>query len=241
MYDKELIGARFSRRLEQYHRLASVQRDIALRLYDSIERCGACAPRVLEIGSGSGFLTQLLHEGYGTQSYRAIDLAINSGDYLPHGVEFIQCDGEFYEPSETVEMIASASTVQWFDDLRGFVVRSYNNLTSGGVLALSTFGQDNFTEIRQTTGSGLQYYSLSELQEMAHSVGFRVLVLEEWTQQMNFSSVMDVLGHIRSTGVNSGGSARMTRSALRSLEEQYFELYGGYPLTFHPQILVCVK
>ncbi len=241
MYDKGLIGSRFARRLKQYHALASVQRDIAVRLFDSIESCGIHAPRVLEIGSGTGFLTAMLHGAYGLQSYQAIDLASNSGEYLPAGVEFTRGDGEFFTPTQKVDMIASASTVQWFDDLGGFIDRSYNNLSETGVLALSTFGQENFLEIRQTTGSGLQYYSLEQLSHMAQSAGFRIIELCEWTQQMHFNSVMDVLGHIRSTGVNSGGTSRLSRSDLRELDKKYFGIFAGYPLTFHPQILVCQR
>ena len=63
MINKQLITRRFSRAVESYNREAVVQKQIAYRMSDMLNHylprpCG----RILEIGSGTGFLTRRLME-----------------------------------------------------------------------------------------------------------------------------------------------------------------------------------
>ena len=63
MINKQLITRRFSRAVESYNREAVAQKQIAYRMSDMLNHylprpCG----RILEIGSGTGFLTRRLME-----------------------------------------------------------------------------------------------------------------------------------------------------------------------------------
>ena len=61
MINKQLITRRFSRAIESYNREATAQKQIAGRLNDMLAHYLPARPRhVLEIGSGTGFLTRPL-------------------------------------------------------------------------------------------------------------------------------------------------------------------------------------
>ena len=169
MSDKDLLKNRFAANLRSYNSLAVVQERICEELAELI---GTHVPgkitRGLEVGTGTGFLTRRLLERYPDAEWTLNDLVEASECFLqPYvGGRKTQC---YWGDAESLpafgrpfDLIATASTVQWFDDLPAFLNRTQEMLAAGGRLALSTFGPDNFEEIRATTGDGLVYYTSAE-------------------------------------------------------------------------------
>lgn len=250
-HDKALLQRRFSRNLETYDTLATVQRAIAGRLATLLERTGPGTVRKgVEIGAGTGFLTRHLVRFFPSAEWIVNDLVPKSRDYLPTSISFTAGDGEAFPFGEACcDLIASASTVQWFDDLPGFIERAAAGLSPQGTLALSTFGPENFREITATTGQGLEYYPLADLKALLTASGLRVIAQEEWTEQQCYPAPTDVLRHLRLTGVNAVAAERWTHSRLRRFEDDYRAAFGKpsenggecVTLTFHPIILVARK
>lgn len=266
-HDKTLLQKRFSRNLGTYDTLATVQRAIAERLAALLERTETSAlkngeKKAVEIGAGTGFLTRHLVRLFPRAEWTVNDLVSQSRDFLPSAtsagipLRFTAGDGETFEfaPS-TYDLIASASTVQWFDDLPGFVARAAAGLAPDGVLALSTFGPENFREITATTGQGLEYYPLGELDCILTANGLRILAEEEWIEVQHYPAPTDVLRHLRLTGVNAVAAERWTHSRLRKFEADYRTSYTvaapetspqeksgeSVTLTFHPILLIAEK
>lgn len=233
MRDKDLVERRFAKALSRYHTMAVVQRSIAERLAELIPS-DLEAQNAYEIGAGSGFLTYKLLERYPNVQLIANDITDKSELFLPSNVTFIKGDGEAVPLPAKIDLIASASTVQWFDDLPEFIIKSYNALNDCGIIAVSTFGKKNFREL----GEQLDYYSKEELENVFKSVGFEVLICEDWQEQMDFETPMEVLQHIKATGVNALHKAKWTRCELG-------KFIANYPLpatlTFHPIIIVAKK
>lgn len=244
--DKELIKKRFSRTLHQYNTLAVVQHKIADRV---AELLADHSPKVvengLEIGAGTGFLTRHLLDNFSRGQWLINDISPESQKYMP-----LDCDRIKFEASDAEEMhleiealdiVASTSVVQWFRDLDGFIKRVARGLKSGGVMAISTFGPDNFLEIATTTGDKLSYPTLEEFAIMAQKNGLKVLVTEQWIEKMTFSAPIEVLHHIKATGVNALSPKKWTHRDLQEFENLYNKLYNPPTLTFHPIIVIAQK
>lgn len=250
-HDKALLQRRFSRNLRTYDTLATVQRDIARRLATLLERTDTAAVRNgVEIGAGTGFLTRHLVRLFPAAEWTVNDLVPKSRDYLPASISFIPGDGEAFPfGHKHYDLIASTSTVQWFDDLPRFIARAAEGLASEGIMALSTFGPENFREITSTTGQGLEYYPLPQLSDILTASGLQIITREEWTEQQRYPSPTDVLRHLRLTGVNAVAAERWTHSRLRRFEADYRAAYGNtsensgeyVTLTFHPIIIIARK
>lgn len=232
IHDKTLIEKRFAKALRRYHTMAVVQRGIAEKLSEMIPSIN---PRItVEIGAGSGFLTQKLIAKFPDTHFIANDITAQSREFLPPEVHFTACDGETMPIPDGTQLIATSSTVQWFDNLPQFIRRAYKSIEINGILAISTFGKENFREIDNT----LEYYSESELRQIATKSGFTVVESREWTEQMNFETPMEVLRHIKSTGVNAISATRWTPKQLQ-------QFIADYPrpavLTFNPIIIILCK
>lgn len=230
-HDKVLIEKRFSRTLHQYHSIAVVQRRIAHRLAELIPDHNPQSG--IEIGAGSGFLTTELIAKFPTIKLLANDITQQSRNFLPPQVEFRCSDGEVME-LPTTDLICSASTIQWFDNLPDFVVRCHRSLTENGIVAVSTFGNENFKEI----DTSLSYYDTDQLHDIFAQASFRNIQIEQWIEQLEFTTPLDVLRHIKATGVNAVTSTRWTHREL----QQFIDSYPTpVRLTFHPIIIIAHK
>lgn len=201
----------------------------------------------LEIGVGTGFLTQHLQTLFSQTHWTLNDLTSKAQVYTdkfinPDSSDYLWGDAEQIKLPSNLDLIASASTVQWFDSLPDFIKQCSANTNKDGYLALSTFGPDNFTEIRNITGAGLNYYSLAELITILESNDYTILQSLDYTKQLEFTSPLEVLKHIKATGVNGISHYRWTRSKLSEFESTYQQLCPqGIALTYHPIILLARK
>lgn len=140
-----------------YDRHARVQRHVATALACRIAAMPLPpAPRLLEIGCGTGFLTEALLEcGLGGQ-WLVTDLApamvrrcrAKLGDHP--GLTFRALDGEHgARPAEApFDLICASLAFQWFADLPGAVARLLGWLAPGGQLVFTTLADGTFAEWR---------------------------------------------------------------------------------------------
>lgn len=230
IHNKSLIERRFSRALYRYHTMAVVQQRIAHRLCGLID--GNCGKLGVEIGAGSGFLTEKLVAKFPDMHWIANDITSASEQFMPRSVEFRCCDGETMELPANVDIIATASTVQWFDNLPNFISSAAAALSTDGVLAIATFGKENFAEIT----SDMEYYSKPEIELLLSSENLTIIHSQEWIEQMIFENPLEVLRHIKSTGVNALTPTRWTSKELQQFVDKY---PTPATLTFHPILIVA--
>lgn len=219
-----------------------------------MEAFGRCnvegVERAFEVGVGTGFLTKLLTAQYPCAQWYLNDITPHSGEYVEQYLDkvehsYIWGDAESLEFPKGLNLVATASTVQWFDKLPKFIERANEAILEGGWLLLSTFGEDNYHEVKTASGKGLSYYSLGEVEQIVEQGGFRVVWGEEYRDVLEFDNPIEVLHHIRATGVNSIKQTHWSRGKL----EQFCDSYkrecstaeGLVTLTYHPLILVAQK
>lgn len=251
MTDKRRVANSFARHYGSYEHEATVQQDMAAKLDAALAAAAPGLPvqRALEIGIGTGFLTRLLASRYPQAEWWFNDLTPAAFDWIPAGLQqatALAGDAEALSYPPSLDLIASSSALQWFDNLPAFFPKARSVLKQGGILAIATFGCRHFNELATLRSSALNYPSLRLLEEMAAKAGFRILTSDEWLCQLRFPTARALLEHLRHTGVNgiSEGHIR-TPSQLRAFEASYRQLFAlpddSLPLTYHPILLLSRK
>lgn len=246
--NKQTIARRFGKAIQTYDREAVIQQYIAEKMLRLTKlRLPESCHRIAEFGCGTGRYSRLLLRGLRPDSLLLNDLCADMrsclGDLPEKNVEFLPGDAEEIRFPQGLDLITSCSALQWFHAPHRFFRTCKDSLKEKGYLSFSTFGEQNLTEIKQLTGRGLSYVSLPELVEML-SPDYKILHAEEEILPRYFSSPMDVLLHLKHTGVTATGQAPMTRSELALFSKEYVRLFnhrGLVKLTYHPIYLVAQK
>lgn len=247
--DKQRIRAAFSRHYERYEQTAVVQRDAARRLADALAQTAPDLEvrRALEIGIGTGFLTRLLVARYPQAQWWFNDLSPAALDWLPPGLECtpLPGDAEQVPYPGRLDLVASASVLQWFRDLPTFFDKAHAVLRHGGILAVSAFAEGNLKELKAFSASVLSCPSLGRLCDITHAAGLEVLHAETWEHTLFFPNAAALLRHLRGTGVNGASAAAIrTPAQLQCFEDDYAARFGtlhGLPLTYRPLMLIATR
>jgi len=246
--DKNLVYRQFQRAAATYDSQAMIQHRVAVHLLAMLaENRRNPLERALEIGCCTGLLSRKLIAARPEIAELVLndlveDFSVPAGTlsgplyvrFLPGDIETIALPGIF-------DLVISSSTFHWLHDLDGLLQKLAAQMTPGACLAFSMYGPDNLQEIRELSGIGLDYFSLVEVENMVH----KYFTLDRSDQQREvfyFPSPMDIVNHLRMTGVNAVNREPWTPGRLQRFTREYQHLFSdlkGVRLTYHPLYLVA--
>lgn len=251
--DKDIIIKNFSKSKNTYDDNAIIQRSICSKLIDIVDaHCNCSLNKVFEIGSGTGLLTKMLVKEFEVNNLILNDIAPNlisseMTSYINSNVNclsFLQGDAEQIDFPEKCNLLLSASTIQWFNDLDSFFKKTSEHLQREGLFIFSTFSKKNFYELKEITGRGLNYLDRIVLEKKLMS-DFDILYVCEEEKKMLFNTPLEVLNHLKKTGVNGLKTNQIwTKSDLNNFTKIYISKYSErnlVHLTYNPIYFVCKK
>jgi len=121
---KKIIANNFGSTVSTYEAYAKVQNQVAKKLCDLIQ-IDSSPKNILEIGCGTGFLTEKILKKFPNSDITAIDI------------------------SEEILIISNMS-IQWFENPFNSISKIKNNLSNDGKFYYSTIGHENFYEWQKT-------------------------------------------------------------------------------------------
>ncbi|MDO5569837.1 MAG: malonyl-ACP O-methyltransferase BioC [Bacteroidales bacterium] len=242
--NKAIIKNRFSKACKSYSESAVAQQMIASRLASLIGNIKTDkTDSVLEIGCGSGRLTQAIYDLYHPEKYIANDLSANWEEQIKQigNIEFISGDAEKIDFKDNFDIIASASTFQWFSDFESFCSKIRNNMHTNSLFAFSTFIPGNFIEIKNLTGIGLEYLSFESIENIL-SKDYEIIYSNNENIRLHFKTPYDVLNHLRQTGVTGITNFKWNKENLLDFYNKYNSEYkcrDMVTLTYIPAYFVA--
>ncbi|WP_130802294.1 malonyl-ACP O-methyltransferase BioC [Acinetobacter ihumii] len=244
--NKSLIAQRFAKATQSYTEQAVIQKQIGQHLCQLMQdNCPEDLAHVLEIGCGSGNLTYQLAKNFQIEQWYLNDLYAEVQQHFQGNLPVHWMIGDIEELAlpKNLNAIVSSSAVQWINDLPLLLARCHKALNTQGWLCFSTFGPDNFIEIKQLTGQGLHYWSTDDWRQQLELLNFEIVELSQQNLSMQFETPKAVLKHLKATGV-TGASEQQQRWTKQSLTEFYeayqqFKLENNrYRLSYHP--IYCI-
>ncbi len=240
--DIKNIKKQFEKSMNDYDKNAVVQDMMASKLVIELEKVSSCFDNIFELGSGTGLLTKRLVKSIKSKNYYANDLVEKSKlyvqKYVPN-VQFIAGNALKVKPGKKMDLIVSNAMFQWFENFGKAVDILKAGLNSGGILAFSTFSPMNFKEITSLTGLSLKYKSQDELVEILKISGFEILYCETFYEEISFKTPLELLAHMKHTGVNSLSEKTWTVKKVKEFCDKYLKQYPSAKLTYSPIIIIA--
>ncbi|MFI3299874.1 MAG: malonyl-ACP O-methyltransferase BioC [Candidatus Gastranaerophilales bacterium] len=239
----QLIKQQFKKSMDKYGAKAIVQKNLAIKLVDELMEFGLEFDTILELGCGTGFLTQEIAEKLNFSTYYTNDLIEQSKKYvdkiLPENI-FICGNAQRIKPPKNMDLIVSNAMFQWFTSLEKISEHYSKLLNKQGILAFSTFAPENFCEIRDLTGLSLKYKTVAEI-EKEISGGFRIIKSLQYQEILEFNTPLELLAHMKNTGVNSLSNSNLTFKEVKKFCDNYKEKFPQITLTYVPMIIIAQK
>jgi malonyl-CoA O-methyltransferase len=260
----ETIRRQFTRSANGlYDAHAAVQRDMASRLAASLHerKNESVAARLdmLEIGCGTGVLTEMLVRDWPFASITALDIAPamleTAEKRVGNGrVRFLAADAESWPADAeqgSFDLIVSSACFQWLRRPAETLRRLRRLLRPGGMLAFATFGPQTFRELhlafeavyrdrgKPPQRHGLSFQTAEQWQSMLMETGYERARCERSLQIMTYASAREFLHSIKAVGASATeaagsrglGSRQLFAGMFREYEAK-FSISGGVTATY---------
>lgn len=207
---KEKVADSFDKAYDTYASNAKVQAEVAGHLFSLVSGKIPAGSSILELGGGTGFLTALITDRFGSDALTVVDI----GRPPATAARVITDDAELWirgcTPGSYSAILAS-STIQWFNSPASFLASAFKALAPGGCVGISVYGAETFHEIEGLASPSRLFTRESLLRSVpAGASGVRV---EEQEITLSFDNPMELLRHFRLTGVKGSGSPGSTALA----------------------------
>ena len=205
---------RFANAASTYDQHAAPQLELIGEL---LKQAPATAPhRILDVGAGTGLLTEQLATLYPTTPIDAIDLAEEMIEqsqkrlhHLPQ-INWIQAEAETYTPQQSYTLIASSAVLHWSPNLTATLQNLYNALQPGGHFLLGLMLHGTLWELRElrrriapNKGIGLILPTEKNVTEQIQHTGFDILYSTTVERRQIYSNTRDFLQAIHEQGVTA--------------------------------------
>jgi malonyl-CoA O-methyltransferase len=243
--DRQAMRAAFEKAASSYDTAAVLQQEVANRLVDRMDVMSMKPVSILDAGSGTGFVSQLLAERFPKAKITALDLAFNMLKQAKNKRSFKQrWNKQFnYVNAEvenlpfadaSVELVISGLTLQWCQDLPKVFKEFKRVLAPGGLLLFSSFGPDTLKELRQSWAEVDDIPHVNAFADM-HDVGDALLqsgfadpVMDMEMLTVTYNDVKTVMKDLKQIGAHNVMQGRAHNITGKNKLQQMIQAYEQF-------------
>jgi malonyl-CoA O-methyltransferase len=251
--DKDEVKKAFARAAKRYDDFASLQRQVAEELLKKFSLQNDVGS-VLDIGSGTGYVSNRIAKFQECQQLVAVDIALAMLECGRENIQgfnskFVCADAEKLPfARQSFQQIYSNLALQWCQNLPAVFADCHRVLKNNGQLVFSTFGPATLTELKQAWASVDEFTHVNDfvlperIMAGLQQAGFKSIHLETTTYQRNYSSVWALMHELKGLGAHNVSSSRnrsiTTRRQIQKMINSYEhtmatdELFASYEIIF---------
>ncbi|GMR15983.1 MAG: malonyl-ACP O-methyltransferase BioC [Gammaproteobacteria bacterium] len=253
--DRRAMRAAFEKAASSYDAAAVLQQEVANRLVERMDIMAMKPQSILDVGSGTGFVSQLIAERFPTAKITALDLAFNMLKQARNKRTYKQrWNKQFCHVNAEVEnlpfadasvgVVISGLTLQWCQDLPKVFKEIKRVLAPGGLLLFSTFGPDTLKELRQSWAEVDDVPHVNAFADM-HDVGDALMqsgfadpVMDMEMLTVTYNDVKTIMRDLKQIGAHNvmqGRSHNITgKNKLKKMIKSYeqFRTDNVLPVTY---------
>ena len=142
------VRATFNKASSKYDDSAFLQNEISVRLAEKLNVISIDPKTIIDLGSGTGFLSEKAVKAFPNATLVCIDFAQQS---LLSNVHHLKVCANAYQlpfTDNSIDFIISNLMMQWCADLKTLLDECFRILKPEGLFLFSTFGPDTLKELK---------------------------------------------------------------------------------------------
>ncbi|EHJ93684.1 malonyl-ACP O-methyltransferase BioC [Vreelandella boliviensis] len=235
------VAHAFSRAAPRYDALASAQRQIGQRLWDSLPDN---AYNVVDMGCGTGYWTQRLAEHYPGAQITGLDLApgmlAQARQCYGDAIHWQQGDAAAMPfGTHAFDLVFSNLALQWCRDIDAVMVELYRVLRPGGQAHITTLLPGTLKEIAiawQRPEALLQTPNQASVERAIAKSGLTASQQTATVECFYYPDLQAVMASIKGVGAQlPRPNTRLTRADIAAAQARYEQLRQpeGLPVSYH--------
>jgi len=235
--DKNKVRQSFASAANSYDELATLQRKVGLKLLQNFSEKRS-SDLVVDVGCGTGFLTQQLIDREFSGQIMAMDIALSMVQKTKvktagiQNVNYFCADAEFIPlKAKSVDTILSNLALQWCQNLVAVFSGFKQVLKQEGQLVFSTFGPSTLQELKQAWSEVDNYthvnefYSADEINNFLECAGFKNIKIVKKSYQSQYTSVIELMRELKGIGAHNVLSRRNRKTTSKSAMQAMISAY----------------
>ena len=237
LLNKTSIQKSFSRQAVEYNNNSGLQKNIAEKLLEKITYSDPSC--ILEIGCGTGNLTNLLLEKYPSTPLHAIDLAPGMVRVVKKNNENVNtrvADAEDLPFSDQAfDLIVSSTALQWMSDLTKVLNEVKRCLRGDGQFIAALFGGKTLFELKESYALAFKQIYPDRSPPLHNSIVladlikaldmFQIIALEKQIITKGVPDLKSILRQLKSWGAQNAHNDRLHGLGQRKLLALTEEIY----------------
>lgn len=244
--DIHCIEKHFNRAAKDYDQFCVVQREVGRRLFERLELFKIEPKVILDLGSGTGYFSDLLQKKYPNAFVISLDLAEKMLKQSKGNLNAI-CANALNIPlaSKTIDLVFSTLVFHWCEPLTVLFNEIKRILSKDGLLLFNMAGPDTFKELRQcfkaidNAKHVHDFIDMHDIGDMLLNAQFIDPVMDMEMLTLQYPQFQKLIYEIHALGISNCRKDRkkglMTPRQFNILQQQYELLRteeGQLPLSY---------
>lgn len=235
-----------------YDQAAILQREVGQQLLERLDWIKLTPKRILDLGCGTGFISEALLKRYPKAEIIGVDIALSrvlqtrkKRHWLRKPVGVVARAEALPFADQAFDMVISNLMLHWCNDLLPVFKECARVLRPEGLLTFTTLGTDTLKELRTSYSTVYKYPTVHEFKDM-HDMGdallatsFRDPVVDRDDKVVLYKQVQGLLNDLKQTGSSNvltlsqqGLIGKSTLARVTQAYEAFQTKEGHFPATF---------
>ena len=233
----------FNSASSNYNDNAFLQNEIANRLAEKLKVISIKPQTIIDLGSGTGFLSEKTAKIFPNSILVCVDFAQQS--LLENSQNLKVCANAYELPfaSNSVDFIVSNLMMQWCPDLTTLFNECFRILKPQGLFLFTTFGPDTLKELKRSwsvvdsSAHVNNFIDMHDIGDQMLQSGFQSPIMEMENITLTYEKVVDLMHDLKAIGaqnVANRSKALTGKTKFKKMIEMYenYREDGKLPATY---------
>ena len=223
----------FNTASSNYNDNAFLQNEIANRLAEKLKVISIKPQTIIDLGSGTGFLSEKTAKIFPNSILVCVDFAQQS--LLENSQNLKVCANAYKLPfaSNSVDFIVSNLMMQWCPDLTTLFNECFRVLKPQGLFLFTTFGPDTLKELKRSwsvvdsSAHVNNFIDMHDIGDQMLQSGFQSPIMEMENITLTYEKVLDLMHDLKSIGAQNVGNRSKALTGKTKFNKM-IEMYESY-------------